>query len=72
MLIDNSNTNQFGYYIIQQVFNDVNVPRCHTENLSCENIFISLKYTFFRSGTSLPASFSTYSLKKNISVIIFY
>ena len=39
------NTNPFEYYIIQQLFNDVNVPRCHTENLSYENIFILFKYT---------------------------
>ena len=39
------NTNPFEYYIIQQLFNDVNVPRCHTENLSYENIFIPFKYT---------------------------
>ena len=40
------NTNPFEYYIIQQLFNDVNVPRCHTENLSYENIFIPFKCTF--------------------------
>ena len=39
------NTNQFEYYIIKQLFNDVNVPRCHTENLSYAIIFISFKYT---------------------------
>ena len=38
------NTNPFEYYIIQQLFNDVNVPRCHTENLSYENIFFPFKY----------------------------
>ena len=30
---------------MQQLFNDVNVPRCHTENLSYENIFSPFKYT---------------------------
>ena len=30
---------------MQQLFNDVNVPRCHTENLSYENIFFPFKYT---------------------------
>ena len=39
------NTNPFEYYIIQQLFNDVNVPRCLTENLSYQNIFIPFKYT---------------------------
>ena len=39
------NTNPFEYYIIQQLFNDVNVPRCHTENFSYENIFFPFKYT---------------------------
>ena len=39
------NTNRFEYYIVQQLVNDVNVPRCHTENLSYENIFIPFKYT---------------------------
>ena len=29
--------------MIQQLFNDVQVPRCHTENLSFENIFIPFK-----------------------------
>ena len=43
-LIDNSKF-EFEYYIIQQLFNDVNVPRCHTENLSYENIFFPFKYT---------------------------
>ena len=32
--------------IIQQLFNYVNVPLCHTENLSYENKFIPFKYTF--------------------------
>ena len=41
------NTNRFKSYIIQQLFNDVNVPRCHTRNLSYENIFITFKNTFF-------------------------
>ena len=39
------NTNQFEYYIIQRLFNDENVPCCHTENLSYEIIFIPFKYT---------------------------
>ena len=39
------NTNRFEYYIIQQLFSDANVPRCHTGNLSYENIFIPFKYT---------------------------
>ena len=40
-------------------FNDVNVPRCHTENLSYENIFILFKYTglvfscFYFWGTNI-------------------
>ena len=39
------NTKPFEYYVIQQLFNYVNVPRCHTENLSYENIFFPFKYT---------------------------
>ena len=39
------NTNRFEYYITQQLLNDVNVSRCHTETLSYENMFIPLKYT---------------------------
>ena len=31
--------------MIKQLFNDVKVPRCHTENLSFENIFIPFKYS---------------------------
>ena len=38
-------TNRFKYYIIQQLFNDVKVPHCHTENLSFENIFSPFKYS---------------------------
>ena len=30
--------------MIKQLFNDVNVPRFHTENLSFENIIIPFKY----------------------------
>ena len=30
--------------MIQQLFNDVNVPRFHTENLSFENIIIPFNY----------------------------
>ena len=39
------NTNKLEYYIIQQLFNDENVPWCHTENLSYEITFIPFKYT---------------------------
>ena len=39
------NTNRFEYYITQQLLNDVNVSRCHTETLSYENMFIPFKYT---------------------------
>ena len=38
------NTNPFEYYITQQLFNDVNVPGCHTKNLSYENIFFLFNY----------------------------
>ena len=38
-------TKRFEYYIIQQLFNDVNVPYSRTEDLSYENIFILFKYT---------------------------
>ena len=31
--------------MIQQLFNNVKVPRCHTENLSFENIFIPYKHS---------------------------
>ena len=39
------NTIRFEYYIIQQLFNGANVPGCHTENLSSQNIFIPFKDT---------------------------
>ena len=39
------NADRFEYYIIKQLFNDVSVPRCHTENLSYGNIFIPFKNT---------------------------
>ena len=39
------NTIRFEYYIIQQLFNSVNVPGCHTGNLSSQNIFIPFKDT---------------------------
>ena len=38
-------TKRFEYYIIQQLFNDVNVPYSRTEDLSYEIIFILFKYT---------------------------
>ena len=41
----NRNTNRFEYYIIQHLFNDINLPFCHTENLFYKNIFIPFKYT---------------------------
>ena len=39
------NTNRCKYYLIPQLFNDVKVPHCHTENLSFENIFSPFKYS---------------------------
>ena len=39
------NTNRFEYHIIQQLFNDENVPPYHTENLFYENTLIPFKYT---------------------------
>ena len=39
------NTDPFEYYRIQQLFNNVKVPRWHTENLSFENIFSPFKYS---------------------------
>ena len=59
------NTDRFKYYIIQQLFNDVKVPRCHTENLSFENIFIPFKYSllFFHGfmfwGTNIKGTISS-------------
>ena len=56
------NTIRFEYYIIQQLFNGVNVPRCHTENISSQNIFIPFKYTlllfsqFIFSDTSIKGT----------------
>ena len=47
------NTNPFKYYIIQQLFNDVNVSRCHTENFSYENIFFPFKYNLLLFFTVL-------------------
>ena len=59
------NTDRFKYHIIQQLFNDVKVPRCHTENLSFENIFIPFKYSllFFHGfmfwGTNIKGTISS-------------
>ena len=51
------NTNRFKYYIIKQLCKDTNVPRCHTENLSFENIFIPFKgQNFLRAGAFAPTS----------------
>ena len=78
------NTNRFEYYIIQ-LFNDVNIPRCQTENLSYENIFILFQcyflqfyflghkykgHDFIRAGPFAPVAPPSATHQQDIKIIM--